>query len=56
MKDEVLEELWAIKDGIAKECDHDLRKLYEQLKETQRKSPLRTIDRRHLRSKQPLAR
>lgn len=32
MKDQILHELWAIKDGLAKECGHDLRQLFDRLK------------------------
>ena len=35
MSDPILKELWAIKDGLSKECGQDLRRLFEKLKETQ---------------------
>ncbi len=35
MSDPILRELWEIKDGLSKECGHDLRRLFARLKETQ---------------------
>lgn len=33
--DPILEELWEIKDGLAAECGHDLRRLFDRLKASQ---------------------
>ena len=33
MKDEILEELWKTKDDIAKECNYDIQKLFQNLKD-----------------------
>jgi hypothetical protein len=30
--DPILRELWEIKDGLSKECGHDLRRLFDHLK------------------------
>jgi len=37
MTDEIMQELWAIKDAISKEADYDLDKLCRQLKQRQAK-------------------
>ena len=39
MADEIIEELWAIKDALAKEADYDVKKLVElvQARQEQRK-------------------
>ena len=34
--DPILRELWEIKDGLSKECGHDLRRLFDRLKESQK--------------------
>ena len=34
--DHILKELWEIKDGLAAECDHDLRRLFDRLKAAQK--------------------
>jgi|GEM_PF-1425711 len=33
--DPILKELWGIKDGLATECGHDLRRLFDKLKAAQ---------------------
>ena len=33
--DPILKELWEIKDGLAAECGHDLRRLFDRLKASQ---------------------
>ena len=45
MKDEVLTELWKIKDSIAKENNHDVGKLMMHLKKVQATSGRKTINR-----------
>jgi len=44
MTDQILRELWSIKDGLADECGRDLRRLFDKIKETQ-KSARRVVDR-----------
>lgn len=34
--DPVMKELWEIKDGLAAECGHDLRRLFDKLKASQK--------------------
>ena len=34
--DPILKELWGIKDGLAAECGHDLRRLFDKLKASQK--------------------
>ena len=43
-----MEELWEIKDDIAKECDHDIRRLFDRLKEIQQSSNKPTVNRTNL--------
>jgi hypothetical protein len=38
MADQILSELWEIKDGLSKECGHDLRRLFDKLKDVQKSS------------------
>jgi hypothetical protein len=45
MTDPILRELWAIKDGLAAECGHDLRRLFDKLKTAQQADPRRIINR-----------
>ena len=45
MKDEVLTELWKIKDSIAKENNHDVGTLMMHLKKVQATSGRKTINR-----------
>ncbi len=49
--DPILKELWEIKDGLAAECDHDLRRLFDRLKasQTDRGRRLANRTRRHKR-------
>lgn len=52
MKDDpILKELWYIKDGLAAECDHDLRRLFDRLKASQRERGVTLVNRtkRHMR-------
>jgi hypothetical protein len=44
MNDPILEELWNIKDGIAKTCGYDMRTLFERLKATQQAHPDRIVN------------
>lgn len=44
MTDHILRELWSIKDELADECGHDLRRLFDKLKEIQKTSE-RVVDR-----------
>ena len=34
--DPILKELWNIKDGLSEECGHDLRRLFDKLKASQK--------------------
>ncbi len=43
--DPILKELWEIKDGLAAECDHDLRRLFDRLKASQTDRGLRLVNR-----------
>jgi hypothetical protein len=43
--DPILRELWDIKDGLAAECNHDLRQLFEKLKASQEDRELKTVNR-----------
>jgi hypothetical protein len=55
MKDEILAELWAIKDGIAKECGYDVKRLFDRLKKSQKKSKHRLVNRTNARGNVHLA-
>ena len=48
--DPVLKELWEIKDGLAKECGHDLRRLFDRLREAQKVPGSRVVKRTKLRA------
>ena len=43
--DPVLKELWKIKDGLAAECDHDLRRLFDRLKASQKDRGVASVNR-----------
>jgi hypothetical protein len=43
--DPVLKELWEIKDGLAAECDQDLRRLFDRLKASQTDRDLHLVNR-----------
>ncbi len=48
--DPILKELWEIKDGLAAECDHDLRCLFNRLKTSQKDRDRRLVNRtKHMR-------
>jgi hypothetical protein len=51
MTDHVLRELWSIKDGLADECERDLRRLFDKLKATQKSSCHPVVDRTRQRPK-----
>lgn len=44
MKDEILEELWAIKDGIAQDANYDVSALMSQLKTAQSQSSRKVVN------------
>jgi hypothetical protein len=44
MNDPILNELWHIKDGMAKTCGYDMRTLFERLKATQHAYPDRLVN------------
>jgi len=43
--DPILRELWDIKDGLSEECGHDLRRLFERLKASQKSQTGRLVNR-----------
>ncbi len=43
--DPILRELWDIKDGLAAECDHDLRRLFDRLKASQKDRGVKPLNR-----------
>jgi len=43
--DPILRELWDIKDGLAAECDHDLRRIFDRLKVSQKDSGVKPVNR-----------
>jgi len=45
MKDEIIEELWRIKDELAREANYDIHVLCRQLRERQRSSHVQVVDR-----------
>ena len=45
MTDPILNELWAIKDALTKECGHDLRRLFDKLKVAQKSSHKKVVNR-----------
>ncbi len=47
--DPILRELWAIKDGLAKECGYDLRRLFDKMKATQKSTSSPVVNRTKLR-------
>lgn len=53
--DPILKELWGIKDGLAAECDHDLRRLFDKLKASQKERGLHLVNRtkRHMSVAEP---
>ena len=44
MKNPVIEELWKVKDEIARECDHDLNKLAVLLRKRQKEGEHKVVD------------
>ena len=46
MSDEIIEELWQVKDDIAREHKHDVRRLAEYLQRQTPLAPGQTVDRR----------
>ncbi len=53
--DPILKELWEIKDGLAAECDHDLRRLFDRLKASQKERGVDLVNRtkQHMRVAEP---
>jgi hypothetical protein len=45
MKDEIIEELWRIKDELAREANYDIHVLCHQLRERQARSRAQVVDR-----------
>ena len=44
MKNPILEELWKVKDEIARECDYDLNKLADHLRQKQKEGKNKVVD------------
>ncbi len=44
MKNPILEELWKVKDGMARECGYDLNKLADLLRQRQKESKHKVVD------------
>lgn len=53
--DPILKELWDIKDGLAAECNHDLRRLFDRLKASQEDRGAKPVNRtkRHMQVAEP---
>jgi hypothetical protein len=45
MKDEIMAELWQIKDELAREANYDVHLLCRELREIQASSPVQVVDR-----------
>ena len=45
MSDQILRELWAIKNQVAQECGYDLRRLFQHLKSLQAASSRPVVNR-----------
>jgi len=45
MKDEIIAELWQIKDEMAREANYDVHALCRELRERQMRSPAHVVDR-----------
>ena len=50
MADEIIRELWQIKDDIASKYDYDLKKLVKYLQEKERNGKHKTIDLRSIKN------
>ncbi|MHC4143867.1 MAG: hypothetical protein ACYSUD_03715 [Planctomycetota bacterium] len=44
MKNPIIEELWNVKDEIARECEHDLKKLADLLRTRQKEHKHKVVD------------
>ena len=44
MKNPILEELWKVKDEIARECDYDLDKLADHPRQRQKEGKRKVVD------------
>jgi hypothetical protein len=43
MKNEILEEVWQVRDKISAECGHDVRRLFKRLKALEAQHPERVV-------------
>jgi hypothetical protein len=50
-KDEIIAEVWRVRDAYAKKHHHDLDEILKDLQRRQKKSPLKFVDRRKRRRK-----
>jgi hypothetical protein len=44
MKNPIIEELWKVKDELARECEYDLNKLAELLRKEQKEGKHKVVD------------
>jgi len=44
MKNPIIEELWKVKDEIARECGYDLNKLADHLRQRQKQNKHKVVD------------
>jgi hypothetical protein len=51
-RDEIIAEVWRIRDAYAKKHHHDLDEIMKDLQRRQKKSPLKFVDRRRRRRRQ----
>lgn len=49
MPDEIIQELWQIKDSMAQECEYDIDRLVAQIQTRQGKADQSPVDRRAMR-------
>jgi hypothetical protein len=50
-KDEIIRELWRVRDAYAEKHHHNLDEIVRDLQRRQKKSPLKLVDRRKRRTK-----
>jgi len=50
MADHILKELWEIKDGLSRECGHNLRRLFDRLKTAQKSARGKVVNRTKLKA------
>jgi len=55
MKNPILEELWRVKDEIARECEYDLNKLAERLRQGQEQGERKVVNLSERETRNPTA-